>query len=271
MFWRTDLEPPLAIAAKAQAVNDTRMASTLTATDAKGQIARVATVEHLMSALAGLGIDNLNIEVDAPEIPILDGSSGSFVYLIRAAGVVEQAAPKRFIRVLKPIEVREADKWARLDPHFGFRLRFGIDFQHPAIDSTVQEVDVDFSKDSYVDTVARARTFGFMRDIEQLRAAGLAQGGSLDNAIVMDEFRVLNDDGLRSADEFAKHKLLDAIGDLYLLGRPLLAAYTAHKSGHALNNQLLRALLADQTAWEEVSFAERNKAPAQYARDWAYA
>ncbi|MFM7503466.1 MAG: UDP-3-O-acyl-N-acetylglucosamine deacetylase [Betaproteobacteria bacterium] len=271
VFWRTDLEPPLAIAAKAQAVNDTRMASTLTATDVKGQIARVATVEHLMSALAGLGIDNLNIEVDAPEIPILDGSSGSFVYLIRAAGVVEQAAPKRFIRVLKPIEVREADKWARLDPHFGFRLRFGIDFQHPAIDSTVQEVDVDFSKDSYVDTVARARTFGFMRDIEQLRAAGLAQGGSLDNAIVMDEFRVLNDDGLRSADEFAKHKLLDAIGDLYLLGRPLLAAYTAHKSGHALNNQLLRALLADQTAWEEVSFAERNKAPAQYARDWAYA
>ncbi|MBM3371173.1 MAG: UDP-3-O-acyl-N-acetylglucosamine deacetylase, partial [Betaproteobacteria bacterium] len=271
VFWRTDLEPPLAIAAKAQAVNDTRMASTLTAIDAKGQIARVATVEHLMSALAGLGIDNLNIEVDAPEIPILDGSSGSFVYLIRAAGVVEQAAPKRFIRVLKPIEVREADKWARLDPHFGFRLRFGIDFQHPAIDSTVQEVDVDFSKDSYVDTVARARTFGFMRDIEQLRAAGLAQGGSLDNAIVMDEFRVLNDDGLRSADEFAKHKLLDAIGDLYLLGRPLLAAYTAHKSGHALNNQLLRALLADQTAWEEVSFAERNKAPAQYARDWAYA
>ncbi len=271
VFWRTDLEPPLAIAAKAQAVNDTRMASTLTAIDAKGQIARVATVEHLMSALAGLGIDNLNIEVDAPEIPILDGSSGSFVYLIRAAGVVEQAAPKRFIRVLKPIEVREADKWARLDPHFGFRLRFGIDFQHPAIDSTVQEVDVDFSKDSYVDTVARARTFGFMRDIEQLRAAGLAQGGSLDNAIVMDEFRVLNDDGLRSTDEFAKHKLLDAIGDLYLLGRPLLAAYTAHKSGHALNNQLLRALLADQTAWEEVSFAERNKAPAQYARDWAYA
>jgi UDP-3-O-[3-hydroxymyristoyl] N-acetylglucosamine deacetylase len=150
-------------------------------------------------------------------------------------------------------------------------LRFGIDFQHPAIDSTIQEVDVDFSKDSYVDTVARARTFGFMRDIEQLRAAGLAQGGSLDNAIVMDEFRVLNDDGLRSADEFAKHKLLDAIGDLYLLGRPLLAAYTAHKSGHALNNQLLRALLADQTAWEEVSFAERSKAPAQYARDWAYA
>ncbi|MBU3746459.1 MAG: UDP-3-O-acyl-N-acetylglucosamine deacetylase [Burkholderiales bacterium] len=271
VFWRTDLEPPLAIAAKAQAVNDTRMASTLTATDAKGQLARVATVEHLMSALAGLGIDNLNIEVDAPEIPILDGSSGSFVYLIRAAGVVEQAAPKRFIRVLKPIEVREADKWARLEPHFGFRLRFGIDFQHPAIDSTVQEVDVDFSKDSYVDTVARARTFGFMRDIEQLRAAGLAQGGSLDNAIVMDEFRVLNDDGLRSADEFAKHKLLDAIGDLYLLGRPLLAAYTAHKSGHALNNQLLRALLADQTAWEEVSFAERSKAPAQYARDWAYA
>lgn len=271
VFWRTDLEPALAIPAQAHAVNDTRMASTLSISDDKGQVVRVATVEHLMSALAGLGIDNLHIEVDAPEIPILDGSSGSFVYLIRAAGVVEQAAAKRFIQVLKPIEVREGDKWARLEPHFGFKLRFGIDFQHPAIDGTVQEVEVDFSKDSYVDAVARARTFGFMRDIEHLRASGLAQGGSLDNAIVMDEFRVLNDEGLRTDDEFAKHKLLDAIGDLYLLGRPLLASYAAYKSGHALNNQLLRALLADQTAWVEVSFAERSKAPSRYARDWAYA
>jgi len=271
VFWRTDLEPALAIPAQAHAVNDTRMASTLNISDDKGQVVRVATVEHLMSALAGLGIDNLHIEVDAPEIPILDGSSGSFVYLIRAAGVVEQAAAKRFIQVLKPIEVREGDKWARLEPHFGFKLRFGIDFQHPAIDGTVQEVEVDFSKDSYVDAVARARTFGFMRDIEHLRASGLAQGGSLDNAIVMDEFRVLNDEGLRTDDEFAKHKLLDAIGDLYLLGRPLLASYAAYKSGHALNNQLLRALLADQTAWDEISFAERSKAPSRYARDWAYA
>ncbi|MEY3476128.1 MAG: hypothetical protein RLY65_528 [Pseudomonadota bacterium] len=271
VFWRTDLEPALAIPVQAHAVNDTRMASTLSISDDNGQVARVATVEHLMSALAGLGIDNLHIEVDAPEIPILDGSSGSFVYLIRAAGVVEQAAAKRFIQVLKPIEVREGDKWARLEPHFGFKLRFGIDFQHPAIDGTVQEVEVDFSKDSYVDAVARARTFGFMRDIEHLRASGLAQGGSLDNAIVMDEFRVLNDEGLRTDDEFAKHKLLDAIGDLYLLGRPLLASYAAYKSGHALNNQLLRALLADQTAWDEISFAERSKAPSRYARDWAYA
>ncbi|NCZ76174.1 MAG: UDP-3-O-acyl-N-acetylglucosamine deacetylase, partial [Betaproteobacteria bacterium] len=233
VFYRTDLEPVAAIAARAQAVNDTKMASTLTAALGDGDVVRVATVEHLMSALAGLGIDNLRVEVDAAEIPILDGSSGSFVYLIRSAGVVEQAAAKRFVRVLKPVEVRDGDKWARLEPHFGFKLRFGIDFQHPAIDTTVQEVEVDFSRDSYVDAVARARTFGFVRDIEGLRAAGLAQGGSLDNAIVMDEFRVLNDEGLRSADEFVKHKLLDAIGDLYLLGRPLLAAYSAYKSGHA--------------------------------------
>ncbi|MBU6381421.1 MAG: UDP-3-O-acyl-N-acetylglucosamine deacetylase [Betaproteobacteria bacterium] len=271
VFYRTDLEPVAAIAARAQAVNDTKMASTLTAALGDGDVVRVATVEHLMSALAGLGIDNLRVEVDAAEIPILDGSSGSFVYLIRSAGVVEQAAAKRFVRVLKPVEVRDGDKWARLEPHFGFKLRFGIDFQHPAIDTTVQEVEVDFSRDSYVDAVARARTFGFVRDIEGLRAAGLAQGGSLDNAIVMDEFRVLNDEGLRSADEFVKHKLLDAIGDLYLLGRPLLAAYSAYKSGHALNNQLLRSLLEQTTAWEEVRFAERSKAPLQYARDWAYA
>lgn len=271
VFWRTDLEPALAIPVRADAVNDTRMASTLTATHHDQQAVRVATVEHLMSALAGLGIDNLHIEVDAAEIPILDGSSGSFVYLIRSAGVVEQAAAKRFVRVLQPVEVRDGDKWARLEPHFGFKLRFGIDFQHPAIDTTVQEVEVDFSKDSYVDAVARARTFGFTRDIESLRAAGLAQGGSLDNAIVIDERRVLNDDGLRSADEFVKHKLLDAIGDLYLIGRPLLAAYAAYKSGHALNNQLLRALLAQRSAWEEICFAERSKAPHQYARDWAYA
>lgn len=261
VFYRTDLEPVAAIAAQAQAVNDTKMASTLTAALGDGDVVRVATVEHLMSALAGLGIDNLRVEVDAAEIPILDGSSGSFVYLIRSAGVVEQAAAKRFVRVLKPVEVRDGDKWARLEPHFGFKLRFGIDFQHPAIDTTVQEVEVDFSRDSYVDAVARARTFGFVRDIEGLRAAGLAQGGSLDNAIVMDEFRVLNDEGLRSADEFVKHKLLDAIGDLYLLGRPLLAAYSAYKSGHALNNQLLRSLLEQTTAWEEVRFAERSKAP----------
>ncbi|NDG34529.1 MAG: UDP-3-O-acyl-N-acetylglucosamine deacetylase [Betaproteobacteria bacterium] len=271
VFYRTDLEPVAAIAAQAQRSGLRPFLCHSPPALGDGDVVRVATVEHLMSALAGLGIDNLRVEVDAAEIPILDGSSGSFVYLIRSAGVVEQAAAKRFVRVLKPVEVRDGDKWARLEPHFGFKLRFGIDFQHPAIDTTVQEVEVDFSRDSYVDAVARARTFGFVRDIEGLRAAGLAQGGSLDNAIVMDEFRVLNDEGLRSADEFVKHKLLDAIGDLYLLGRPLLAAYSAYKSGHALNNQLLRSLLEQTTAWEEVRFAERSKAPLQYARDWAYA
>jgi len=280
VFVRTDLDPPVRIAAQPGAVNDTRMASTLSAmtapkTPGAQQLepveVRVATVEHLMSALSGLGIDNLFVEVDAPELPILDGSAGTFVFLIRSAGIVEQSAAKRFIRILEPIEVREADKWARLEPHFGFRLRFGIDFGHPAIDGTVQEVSVDFSRDSYVDAVARARTFGFMRDIESLRAAGLAQGGNLDNAIVVDEHRVLNDEGLRSSDEFAKHKLLDAIGDLYLLGRPLLASYHAFKSGHALNNRLLRTLIATPQAWEEVRFIERNRAPAQYALDWSYA
>lgn len=280
VFVRTDLDPPVRIAAQPGAVNDTRMASTLSAMTAPKTTGaqqpelvevRVATVEHLMSALSGLGIDNLFVEVDAPELPILDGSAGTFVFLIRSAGIVEQSAAKRFIRVLEPIEVREADKWARLEPHFGFRLRFGIDFGHPAIDGTVQEVSVDFSRDSYVDAVARARTFGFMRDIESLRAAGLAQGGNLDNAIVVDEHRVLNDEGLRSSDEFAKHKLLDAIGDLYLLGRPLLASYHAFKSGHALNNRLLRTLIATPQAWEEVRFIERNRAPAQYALDWSYA
>jgi len=279
VFVRTDLDPPVHIAAQADAVNDTRMASTLSATVAQARTpnpearveVRVATVEHLMSALSGLGIDNLLVEVDAAELPILDGSAGSFVFLIRSAGIVEQSAAKRFIRVLKPIEVCEGDKWARLEPHFGFRLTFGIDFAHPAIDGTVQEVSVDFSRDSYVDAVARARTFGFMRDIDSLRAAGLAQGGSMDNAIVVDEHRILNDEGLRSADEFAKHKVLDAIGDLYLLGRPLLAAYHAFKSGHALNNRLLRALMANPQAWEEVSFSERSRAPAQYALDWSYA
>jgi UDP-3-O-[3-hydroxymyristoyl] N-acetylglucosamine deacetylase len=229
---------------------------------------RVATVEHLMSALAGLGIDNLYIDVTAAEIPILDGSAGSFVFLLRSVGVVEQRAPKRFIRVLRAVEVRDGDKWARLEPYFGFRLRFSIDFGHPAIDATVQEVEVDFASDSYVSEIARARTFGFMHDVEALRAHGLAQGGSLGNAIVMDEHRVLNADGLRSHDEFVKHKILDAIGDLYLVGHPLLAAYTAHKSGHAMNNALLRALLADADAWEIATFAQRREAPRMFAHDW---
>jgi len=272
VFRRVDLPEPVEIRADAHRVNDTRMASTLTAADSgPGESVRVATVEHLMSALAGLGIDNLYVDVTAPEIPILDGSAGSFVFLIQSVGIEEQAAPKRFIRVERPIEVRDGDKWARLDPYFGFKLRFSIDFGHPAIDATVQEVEVDFSTDSYVTEISRARTFGFMHDVEALRSHGLAQGGSLGNAIVMDEYRVLNSDGLRSDDEFVKHKILDAIGDLYLVGHPLLAAYTAHKSGHALNNQLLRALLARREAWEIVTFAERLEAPRLFALDWQHA
>jgi UDP-3-O-[3-hydroxymyristoyl] N-acetylglucosamine deacetylase len=269
VFRRVDLPVPVEIRADAARVNDTRMASTLTA-ESDPEV-RVATVEHLMSALAGLGIDNLYVDVTAAEIPILDGSAGSFVFLLQSVGVVEQAAAKRFIRVKRAVEVREGDKWARLEPHFGYKLRFSIDFDHPAIDATVQEVEVDFAAHSYVDEIARARTFGFMQDVELLRSRGLAQGGSLGNAIVMDEYRVLNTDGLRSHDEFVKHKILDAIGDLYLVGHPLLAAYTAHKSGHAMNNMLLRALLADTGAWETVSFAQRKDAPRMFARDWVAA
>lgn len=260
VFRRTDLDPVVEIAAAADAVGDTRMASTL-----ERDGIRIATVEHLMSALAGLGVDNCYIDVDAPEIPIMDGSAASFVFLIRSVGVVRQAAPRHYVRVLKPVEVREGEgvlaKWARLEPHFGFKLRFSIDFNHPAIDSTTQDVEVDFSRDSYVAAVARARTFGFVNEVEALRAVGLALGGSFENAIVMDEYRVLNTDGLRSGDEFAKHKILDAMGDLYLLGRPLMAAYRAHRSGHALNNRLLRALLADETAYELVRFDADDAVP----------
>jgi len=260
VFRRTDLDPVVEIAASAMAVGDTRMASTL-----EHEGVKIATVEHLMSALAGLAIDNCYVDVDAPEIPIMDGSAASFVFLIRSVGVVEQAAARRFVRVLKPVEVREGkngmDRWARLEPHFGFKLRFSIDFNHPAIDSTTQDVEVDFARDNYVSAVARARTFGFVDEVEALRAVGLALGGSFENAIVMDEYRVLNTDGLRSGDEFAKHKILDAIGDLYLLGRPLIAAYRAHRSGHALNNQLLRALLADSSAYEIVSFGAEQSVP----------
>ena len=266
VFRRMDLDPPAELKADPYLVTDTRLCSMLESGPAK-----VSTVEHLMSALAGLGIDNLYVDVTAPEIPILDGSAGSFVFLIQSVGIEEQAAPKRFIRIDRPIEVRDGDKWARLDPYFGFKLRFSIDFGHPAIDATVQEVEVDFSTDSYVTEIARARTFGFMHDVEALRSHGLAQGGSLGNAIVMDEYRVLNSDGLRSDDEFVKHKILDAIGDLYLVGHPLLAAYSAHKSGHAMNNALLRALLADRTAWSLVTFAQRREAPRLFAHDWAVA
>ncbi len=263
VFRRVDVDPPVDIAASADAVVDTRMATTL----GRGDV-RIATVEHLMSALAGLGIDNCYVDVDAPEIPIMDGSAASFVFLIRSAGIVGLAAPKRFVRVRKTVEVRDGEgrhaKWARLEPHFGFKLRFSIEFDHPAIDATEQDVEVDFAREPYVTAVARARTFGFVNEVEALRAAGLGMGGSFENAIVMDEYRVLNVDGLRSGDEFAKHKILDAIGDMYTLGRPLIGAYVAHRSGHALNNRLVRALLADASAFEIVTFEDGSAAPAAF-------
>jgi UDP-3-O-[3-hydroxymyristoyl] N-acetylglucosamine deacetylase len=237
--------------------------------------ARVSTVEHLMSALAGLGIDNLHVDLSAEEVPIMDGSAATFVYLLRSAGLQEQAAPKQFIKVLKTLEVREGEgkdaKWARLEPHDGFALSFSIDFKHPAIDSTAGFAQVDFAKQSYAKEIARARTFGFVTEVEALRSMGLARGGSLENAIVVDEYRVLNQDGLRYDDEFVKHKILDAIGDLYLAGKPLMARYVANKSGHAINNQLVRQLLADQSAWELVSFESDQALPAAFRHDWQLA
>ena len=266
VFRRIDVNPPKEIRSQARAVGDTRMASTIS----EGDI-RVATVEHLMSALSGMGIDNAVVEVDAAEIPIMDGSAASFVYLLRSAGVQEQAAPKRFIEVLKPVEVRDGEKWARLDPFFGFRLEFTIDFRHPAVDLTGQQVSIDFANTSFVDDIARARTFGFMGDVDALRSRGLALGGSLDNAIVMDEVRVLNPGKLRQPNEFAMHKALDAIGDLYLLGKPLMASYTAFKSGHALNNALLRELVNTPEAWRETTFEDLKHAPIAWARQWSWA
>jgi UDP-3-O-[3-hydroxymyristoyl] N-acetylglucosamine deacetylase len=259
VFRRVDLDPPVDIKLAADVVVDTRMATTI-----GRDSVRIATIEHLMSALAGLGIDNCYIDVDAAEIPIMDGSAASFVFLLQSAGIEELNAPKRFVRVLRPVEVVDGDKWARLEPYFGYRLKFSIEFKHPAIDSTEQVVEVDFARDSYVKQVSRARTFGFVNEVEALRAAGLAMGGNFENVIVMDEYRVLNTDGLRAGDEFAKHKVLDAIGDLSALGRPLLASYVAHKSGHAINNRLLRALLADEAAYEIVTFEDDTTAPAAY-------
>lgn len=272
VFRRVDLDPVVEFPSNADIVGDTRMASVLTRGDA-----RVSTVEHLMSACAGLGIDNLYVDVTAEEIPIMDGSASSFVFLLQQAGVQEQAAAKKFIRVLKPVEVRQGsganEKWARLTPYDGFKLDFFIEFNHPAVDGTTQRAVVDFGKVSYVHDVARARTFGFMQDVESLRGMGLARGGSLENAIVMDEYRILNADGLRYDDEFVRHKILDAIGDLYLVGNPLLASYEAHKSGHGLNNLLLRELLAQPESYEIVTFEELARAPVSYGaqmeREWA--
>ncbi|MBA3593575.1 MAG: UDP-3-O-acyl-N-acetylglucosamine deacetylase [Polaromonas sp.] len=270
VFRRVDLPQPVDIPISAQAVSDTRLASTIS-----GGSAKVRTVEHVMSACAGLGIDNLYIDITAEEVPILDGSASSFVFLLQSAGIALQAAPKRFIRVLKPVEVREGDganvKWARLSPYEGYKLSFEIEFDHPAVDSTGQRVEFDIGSGSYTRDIARARTFGFTKEVEMLRANGLALGGGLDNAVVMDDYKVLNTDGLRYNDEFVKHKILDAMGDLYLLGKPLLAAYSAFRSGHALNNKLLRELLSHADAYELVTFEDEKKAPqgfAQLARAW---
>ncbi len=265
VFRRVDLPQPVDIPVSAEAVTDTRLASTISKDGAK-----VLTVEHLMSALAGLGIDNCYVDISAEEVPILDGSSASFVYLLQSAGVVLQPAPKRFIRVLKPIEVREGEgrnlKWAGLEPYHGYKLGFEIEFSHPAVNATGQRVTFDYGTHEYARDIARARTFGFTRDVEMMRANGLALGGGLDNAIVMDDVKVLNADGLRFNDEFVKHKILDAMGDLYLLGKPMLASYTAYRSGHAMNNQLLRALLAQPEAFEVVSFEDESEAPTGFAK-----
>ena len=261
VFRRVDLPSPVDIPARAELVGEARLASTLVKGDVK-----IHTVEHLMSALGGLGVDNAYVDLDAPEVPIMDGSAGPFVMLIQQAGLEQQAAPKRFLRVLRRVEVTDGDKWARLDPYDGYKLSFSIDFRHPVIERSTQSVSIDFAETSYVKEIARARTFGFMHDVEDLRDSGLALGGGLDNAVVLDEYRVLNAEGLRFADEFIRHKLLDANGDLYLLGKPLLAAFSAHKSGHALNNRLLRALLADAGALETVSFERPEQAPAGVAR-----
>lgn len=266
VFRRVDLPQPVDIPADARAVTDTRLCSALEANGTK-----VATVEHLMSALAGLGVDNLYVDLDGPEVPILDGSAGPFVYLLQTAGIEEQRAPKRFFRIRRPVEVRDGDRWARFDPFDGFKISFSIVFDHPVFERSGQSLTLDFAATSYAKEVARARTFGFVQEVEALRDAGLALGGSMDNAVVLDEYRVLNADGLRYADEFVKHKVLDAIGDLYLVGHPLLGAFSAHKSGHGLNNQLLRATLADSSAWELASFHNAEDAPAGLAHLFAQA
>ena len=256
IFRRVDLDPVAEIPARAEYVGDTRLSTTLVDGDV-----RISTVEHLLSALAGLGIDNAYIELSASEVPIMDGSAGPFVFLIQSAGVQEQEAAKRFIRIKQPIVVEDGDKWVRFDPFEGFKVSFEIDFDHPAFQNRAKQAEVDFSTTSFVREVSRARTFGFMRDIELLRSHDLALGGSMDNAVVVDDYRILNDDGLRYEDEFVKHKMLDAIGDLYLLGYSLIGAFSGYKSGHALNNKLLRELIANQASWEQVTF-ENDQEPA---------
>ncbi|MBI4938954.1 MAG: UDP-3-O-acyl-N-acetylglucosamine deacetylase [Nitrosomonadales bacterium] len=257
VFRRVDLNPAVEIRAEAHAVHDTRLSTCM---EANG--VRVATVEHLMSAFAGLGVDNAYVDLNSAEVPIMDGSAGTFIFLLQSAGIAEQSAAKKFIRIKKTVEVRDGDRWVRFEPFNGYKLNFTIAFAHPVFSTSKQDVTVDLGEHSYIKEVSRARTFGFMQDVEAMRAQGLALGGNLDNAIVMDEYRVINPDGLRFEDEFVKHKVLDAIGDLYLLGHPLIGAFSGHKSGHALNNALLRALLADEQAWEFVTFGKAEEAPA---------
>jgi UDP-3-O-[3-hydroxymyristoyl] N-acetylglucosamine deacetylase len=268
VFHRTDVEPVADIPVSAHVVSDTRMASTISP-GGDPQAPKVQTIEHLMSACAGLGIDNLHVDISAEEVPILDGSAASFVFLLQSAGIEVQSAPKRFLRVKKTVEVREGEgatlKWARLEPYHGYKLSFEIEFHHPAIDATGRRVEFDFSSGVYPRDIARARTFGFTKDVEMMRARGLGLGGNMDNVIVIDDYRVLNAEGLRYDDEFVKHKILDAIGDLHIAGKPLLASYVAYKSGHALNNKLLRSLLADESAFEVVSFARDADAPQGFA------
>ena len=260
VFRRVDLPNPVDIRSCCENVGDTRLSTTLV----KGDV-RIATIEHLLSAMAGLGIDNAYVDLSAPEVPIMDGSAGPFVFLLQSAGIEEQAKAKRFIRIKKSVTVRDGDKWARFEPFDGFKVGFSIDFNHPMFTKRTSTSEIDFSTTSFVKEVSRARTFGFMRDIEMLREKNLALGGSMDNAIVLDDYRVLNEDGLRYEDEFVKHKILDAIGDLYLLGHSLIGAFYGYKSGHELNNKLLRTLLADARAWEEVSFEDEGQAPISYA------
>lgn len=263
VFRRTDLSGSVEVPAQAQLLREAVMCSTLVADDGT----KIMTIEHLMSALAGLGIDNCSVELSSAEVPIMDGSSGPFVFLLQSAGIHEQDAPKRFLRIRQPVQVQDGDKWARFEPYEGYRLSFSIDFKHPVFKTSAQQAVVEFSTSSYVKEVSRARTFGFMRELDTLRANDLGLGASLDNVVALDEYRVVNADGLRYEDEFVRHKILDAVGDLYLLGHPVIGAYTAYKSGHALNNKLVRAVLDDPSSYEIVTFEDQAvPAPITFVR-----
>lgn len=261
VFRRVDLDEPVDIPARSNFVGDTQLCTTVS----KDGV-RVSTVEHLLSAMAGLGIDNAYVDLSAPEVPIMDGSAGPFVFLIQSAGIEEQNAPKRFVRIKRPVVVEEDDKWVRFDPFDGFKVSFSIDFDHPVFQTHTRTSSLDFSTTSFVKEVSRARTFGLLKDVERLREKNLALGGSLDNAIVVDDYRILNEDGLRYEDEFVKHKILDAVGDLYLLGHSLIGAFSGYKSGHELNNRLLQTLLADTEAWEIVTFEDPESLPISFSK-----